>query len=312
MYPEVTPSAVRLFRANALGLGISTFTMFAAFLWMLGDAASAEPIIWVVLGGGGLFASAIHLLPAFVPRKSWGYVIAWTEIAFAIMTGTALLPTIPVIIYFARSEVKAWFDGKRIERDTASPTASRAAMIAIVGYYALMTALPLGLVAWIGQIEPTPSVSITKHLDQTNQVEVRRGKVRQIDHVDPAAELRAKELLTNKEWSLLEQPGATAVTIWATHCRACDRQLKTLADNPLPADVQQVTLALDCDRDVQRVRQKLSESGIKSQPVCGQIDVDVLPTTIFFDSSGQRRVTMHGSQSTNTMHSAARAVAPLY
>lgn len=316
MHFDPVPDAVKLYRANAVGFGVSILAMFGAIWWWMVKSApmlAAEPFFFGIFGGIGVMTAAFYVLPALIPRRKWGYIIGWIQIGLAMTSGTATLPTIPVLIAWVRNDTKEWFERRPIGPDANSPHSLRAQMIAIIGYYAVVSAIPFGVAALI----PTTGANTTETTDAiaTQTVQVRKkGSLVTTDALDGPETVIARHLITKQEWSLEEQEGPVAVTVWASYCGSCDYQLSEIAEHGAPGrDTTHVTMALDCEREPQKVRRKLAESNIESPALClvDGLDVGTLPTTIFFDADGQRRATLSGYQTPRALDSVAVAVESL-
>lgn len=318
---DPTPNGVTLFRVNALGFGASMLAMFGAMFWWIGMSTPSiygEPIVIGIFGGIAAFTAAMYVLPALAPRRSWGYVLGWIQIALCATSGTGTLPTIPVLIEFAKGEVRDWFDRRPIDPRKLSPAATRAKIVALVGYYTVVSVLPFAAVAWIGPLEDGNTANVATVTEavaqQASHAELRRGELK-LTALSGPQEVRAARLTTGTPWELQSQSAPVALTVWASHCGPCQLQLNALAraGSQPGTTTKHATYALDCEKNLGKVRQKLGQSNISSEALCAVdgLEVDVLPTTVFFDARGQRRATLSGYHSADAIDQVARAVEAL-
>lgn len=314
---DPTPAAVTYYRINAVGFAISLLAMFAAtWCWLvdMSPGVASEPIVVGTFLGMGLGTAVFYLLPAMAPRRNWGYFIAWMQMAFSLTSITATLPTLLVLINFSEGKVKEWFAGKPVGFH-GPERAQPAVLVALVGYYLVISAIPFGIAYAVSPDQTRDQVVQTVAVGDSH-VTYDGWDVIERPLAAPDA-VEAELLASEAPWTLAEQDGPVAVTVWATYCGSCSRQLNQIAerDSQVGYNTKHVTLALDCYRDGHdnrdNVRHKLGHTNISSTALCAtddRLDVDVLPTTIFFDASGNRRATLSGSQSAELLHQTAIAV----
>lgn len=311
---DPTPDGVTLFRVNAIGFSVSILAMITAGFWWASKAIGPDAsgaVFQGIAAATALSVSVFYLLPAVVPRRMWGYVVAWTQLMLAVTSGTGTLPTIAVLIAFSKSEVLTWFQRKPIGPRPADRASTRAALIAIVGYYTLVSVLPLGFAAAYEPPKRGADVAVEAIQTAPAHIEFTRRGVEKTP-LNGRENFTATKLTTGEHWELSDQTGPVAVTVWATYCGSCSRQLRSIGDSPtgLGAGTRHVTVALDCDQKPAKVRQQLGHSGIRSEALCLKdgLDVNVLPTTVFFDSAGRRRATVEGNRSAQALAAIAAAV----
>lgn len=316
---DPTPDGVTLFRLNAIGFTFSIFAMFGAMYWWMG---MSTPLVhesgwfatfFLVLAA---FTAGMYALPALVPRRPWGYIVAWIQLAFSLTSVTATLPSLVVLMTFAKDEVKQWFDGKPI--GFVAPSASRPAIVtAIVGWYTLASLAPFGLAYLMKPSIGSPEVAAAVAGADSHVMADRSGVVEE-RALESTREVTAYRLTTNEPWRLSEQHQPVAVTVWASYCGACTSQFRAIAENggQLSPAIKHVTLALDCRTDdgdnAAAVRSELAASRIRSEALCAtaatEIEVNSLPTTIYFDAQGRQRATLRGYQTFATLRAVANAV----
>lgn len=146
---DQTPAVVRTYRINAIGFALSTFAILAGVAWWLDHAFPEEMaretgVFWV-FGATALASGFIYLLPAFVPRKPWGYAVGWVALLLTLVSGSGTLPTLGVLLGFGKPEVKAWFDGDSPDLSNDKPATRM--QTAIIVYYILVTIGGFGVIS---------------------------------------------------------------------------------------------------------------------------------------------------------------------